>query len=859
MKTLRFVLTHAWRETRATPRRLLLLVAAIGVGVGALVAIESFTDNLQASVRAQARALLGADLSVTSRRPLSATAAKRVDSLPGVRARTVEFAGMAYVPRSAGSRLVQVTAVEGGYPFYGTITTAPADAWRTLQAGRHVLVEPSLLPALGAQLGDTLALGSGRFVITGTVLNAPGDVGVRAAFGARIFVPAQHLEATGLLGFGSRAEYATWVKLPTGTVAQPLADRLRADLRADRIRVRTVADDQSNLSDTLGRLTSYLGLVALIALLLGGIGVASAIVAHLRRKLETIAVLRCLGASGGLVFSVYLLQAALLGLVGSIAGALLGIAVQQLLPGVLKDFLPVDVPTGLSMRAVLLGVGAGVWVAVAFALPPLLSVRRVPPLAALRRDYLDRSLPADPLRLPAFGLIAASLVALASLEVGNVRTGLWFSAGIGGALAVLWLAAWALVRAVRRWFPSSWPYVWRQGLANLYRPANQTVLVVLSLGFGAFLLATLVVVQRVLLTQLEVRGGAARPNLVLVDLQPDQAPRARELVTAERLTLGAPVPIVPMRLLSVKGTPVSQLMGDTLSADSVPTRGGRQARSERGNAWAFRREYRSTYRDTTVASEALTQGRWWRGAHAQGDTAAVQISIEEGLAQEIGVTLGDEVTWDVQGVPLRTRVTSLRGVEWARFEPNFFVVFQPGALEQAPQSLVALTRVDDPAARGRLQRRLAETLPNVTTVDLAQIQQAVESLVNRVVLAIRFMALFSLATGAVVLAGAIGTTRDQRVREGALLKTIGATRGQILRVLAAEYLALGTLAAACAVGLSVAAGWALARFLFDSPFSVPAAPLAVLVGVVALGAVAVGLLNSLDAVRRPPLEVLRSE
>jgi putative ABC transport system permease protein len=559
------------------------------------------------------------------------------------------------------------------------------------------------------------------------------------------------------------------------------------------------------------------------------------------------------------VFAIYLLQVTAMALVGSLVGVLSGVGVQQLLPAVLKDFLPVDVTPTPSWRAVLLGLGAGTWAAIAFALPPLVAIRRVPPLAALRRDFLDQPLPPDPLRPVAYVLLAVSLVALAILEVGAVRPGLWFSAGIAAALVVLWGAAVLLVRLLRRQFPSQLPYVWRQGLANLHRPQNQTSIVVLALGFGGFLLATLVVVQRVLLSQLDLDSGAASPNMVLIDLQRDQVDRAKAALAAEGITMSAPTAIVPMRITSVQGNTVTQLAGKEQDPDEAPPSGERNQRGPGDGGWALRREYRSTYREAPVSSEKLVAGRWWSGPHGVTDKTPVQVSIEQDVAKEIGAALGDEIVWDVQGVPVTTRVTSLRTVDWARFEPNFFVVFQPGALETAPQSLVVVAHAGDAAQRGRVQRRIAEALPNVTTIDLAQVQQSVETLVTKIVLAIRFMAAFSLVAGALVLVGAIATTRDQRAREGAVLRTIGATQGQVLRVLAAEYLALGTVAALCAVLLAVAAGWALSRYVFDSPFVVPLGSLAGLTLIVTLGTVLVGLAASLDAVRRTPLDVLRSE
>ncbi|MBA2628040.1 MAG: FtsX-like permease family protein, partial [Gemmatimonadales bacterium] len=829
------------------------LTASITAGVAALVAINSFTDNLRLSVREQARSMLGADLSFSSNQAFSAKVNGLVDSLGAAGlARVTTFGAMAYMPRATGVRLAQVSGVDGPFPFYGEVVTEPDTAWRTLQAGARAIVDPSLLAALGARIGDTVALGQARFVLWGTLTRMPGDVGVRSAFGPRIFIPNRYVPATGLLEFGARVQREAFVRLAPDQSAQAIATRYRPSLRTERVRIRTVADDRQNLDDALARLGNYLGLVALIALLLGGLGVASATHVFVRQKTEAIAVLRCLGATAGQVFAIYVAQAAAMGLLGSIAGALLGIGIQQLLPHVIGGVLPVEVSSTPSWPAVLVGIGTGIWVATAFAMLPLLSTRRVAPLAALRQVYDPAGAPREPWRWPVLALIAASVFGLASVQAESWRTGASFAGAIGIAVVMLWIAAWLLVRAVRRWLPARWPYVWRQGLANLHRPANQTMAVVLALGFGAFLLATLFLAQYNLLRELQLAGGSARPNLVLFDIQPDQLASITREMRASGFPATMPVPIVPMRIASIRGKPISQVPPQP---DTLPRRAGR---GRPGGGWALRREYRSTWRDVATTSEKIVTGKWWKPGRTASDTGAVPISVESDVAGDLGVRLGDEIVWDVQGVPVRTRIANLRDVDWARFEPNFFVVFASGALEQAPRTYVLLTRIDQPAARGGLQRRLAERYPNVTTLDVAAVQESIERLVSRVILAIRFMAFFSLITGAIVLAGAVSTSRHQRVREGALLKTLGATRRQVLQVVLAEYVALGVLSAAAALVLAIGSGWALAFFLFDLPFRLPLASVAALVGSMALLAVIVGLWGSLEVVRRTPLEVLRN-
>src|SRR5215213_1329567 len=345
-----FVVRMAMRELRAARVRVGLLVGTVAVGVSALVAIDSFTDNLRTSIDQQARTLLGADLAFSSRQPFSRRSEAALDSLNGraQTARVTSFAAMAYAPRGKGARLVQVAAIAGNYPFYGEIKTEPSVAWSRLQSGRNVVVDPALLTSLDTRAGDTLALGEGRFLIAGTILSAPNQVGFRFALGPRIYIPSSSLAATGLLGFGARVQYEAYAKLRRGSSAQQLAKQYRSLLSSERVRVRTIADDQRNLDQVLTRLSGYLGLLAVMALLLAGIGAASAAVVLVRQRTDSIAVLRCLGATGRQVFLVYLLQAALMGLAGSVLGTLAGIALQRFLPLLVGSLLPIQVVPTLS-------------------------------------------------------------------------------------------------------------------------------------------------------------------------------------------------------------------------------------------------------------------------------------------------------------------------------------------------------------------------------------------------------------------------------------------------------------------------------------------------------------------------------
>ena len=470
LKTLsRALLGLAWRESRTARRRLLLYMSSISLGVAALVAIDSFASNVTESVREQSRALLGGDVSFGARQgDFTPKADSRLDSLrhTGIRfARQTTFASMGLVERSGGTRLVQVRAVTPEFPFYGTITTSPAGRWAQLQRGRNALVDQSLLISLEARVGDTLSLGYARFAIIGALVTVPGDPGISATIGPRVFIPASYLAETKLLGFGSRADYEAFAKLPDGTDPATWLAPLRASLERNRVRARTVIENEVNLTESIDQLRDFLGVVGLVALLLGGIGVASGVHAFVARKIDTVAVLRCLGATSRQVLIIYVLQAAVMGFVGAAVGAALGVAIQYALPVTVRDFLPVDVTVSLAPKAILVGLALGVWVAMVFALRPLLALRNVSPLQALRRDLDGAPLAAglrDWPRVLVNIALAASVVLLAAWRSPTLKTALGMSAGIAAVLVVLFFSAVVLSAVARRVLRAGWPYVVRQ-------------------------------------------------------------------------------------------------------------------------------------------------------------------------------------------------------------------------------------------------------------------------------------------------------------------------------------------------------------------------------------------------------------
>ena len=420
--------------------------------------------------------------------------------------------------------------------------------------------------------------------------------------------------------------------------------------------------------------------------------------------------------------------------------------------------------------------------------------------------------------------------------------GLAFTAGVVLVFLLLAAVAKLMTLLVKRYFPDSWDYVWRQGLANLYRPNNQTIVVMLSLGLGTFFITTLYLVQSSLLQEVSLAGSGDKPNLVLFDIQTDQREEITQLVRSLDLPVQQAVPIVTMRLASVGGRPVEEIAEDPNS--SV-------------RRWALFREYRSTYRESLIDSEELISGTLQ--ARVEDSSDPVLVSLEEEIARDLKVSLGDRLVFDVQGVPIETRVGSTRKVDWRRFQTNFFLVFPAGVLEEAPQFHVLMTQVHEPEVSAQLQRRIAQRFGNVSTIDLALVLDTIDTVLGQVAFVIRSMALFSILTGLIVLVGAVVSSRYQRTRESVLLRTLGASRNQITKILAIEYLFLGIFAALTGLILAIVSSWALAFFVFDTAFVVTVGPLLMTLVVVVGLTLVIGIINSRGLSDRSPLEVLRVE
>jgi putative ABC transport system permease protein len=832
----------AWRDSRTSRQRLLLFSASIMLGIAALTAIGSLGSNLERAIEEQAKTLLGADLVLTSRRELSPEMEALFRNLGGEQARETSFSSMIYFEKTEGTRLVQVRALSGGFPFYGLLETEPASAAQEFRRTGGAIVEESLLTQFGATIGDSIRLGDLTTPIVGRLKKVPGETVAFATIAPRVYLPMQDLPRTGLLREGSLARYKVHFKFAADRDVPKLVEQIRPQLDEHRLSANTVDERKRDLGRSMDNLYHYLNLVGFIALLLGGVGVASAIHVHVKQKLGTVAVLRCLGGSVAQTFAVYLAQGMALGLLGAVLGAALGIGIQAALPKVVADFIPFTFEFHTSWLAVGRAMGVGFAICLLFALLPLLSVRRVSPLAAIRVSFEPQAARRDPLRWLVGACLAAGIVGFALIQSRDWRIGLGFAVGLGVVFALLASTAKLLVFLTRHSVPATMPFVLRQGMANLHRPNNRTLLLLLSLGLGTFLIASLYMVQQTLLTQLIPAGGKNQANAVLFDIQTDQREGVIQLIRSLNLPVVDEAPIVTMRLATLKGRAVESLLTD--KENVVPR-------------WALRREYRSTYNDGLRDSEKVIAGQWHK--QVTNDTAVIPISMEEGIAKDLQVGLGDELVFDVQGVPLTTRVASLREVDWRRVQPNFFVVFPLGVLEAAPTMHVLVTRVQSSEESARLQREVVKAFPNVSTIDLTLILQTIDSILGKISFVIRFMAMFTVLTGFLVLVGALLTARYQRIQESILLRTLGASRGQIFKILIVEYLSLGLLAALTGLLLAVTASWALSVFVFKVTFVPVLAPLLVALLIVPLLTVVTGLAMSLGVLNHPPLAILRAE
>ena len=652
-----------------------------------------------------------------------------------------------------------------------------------------------------------------------------------------------YLDRTKLIQKGSVVRYRVFFKFADGTQVDRIIKEIAPQLSRLQLEADTVSRRTASIAANMENLSRFLRLAVFVAVLLAGIGVASVTYVYAKEKAQAAALLRCIGARPRETVSVYLLQLLFLTVVCSAAGVGLGVWAQTYLPAVLKDFLPVAPVIEISPLGIAAGVVIGMTTAFLFALLPLISVApRLTADGACALPTTKNRVARDPLVIVIVLLIALLVLAFASVTLGSWRQGAVFAGAV--LLVFILLAVLARIGALvmRQVAPRFLTFAWRQGLANLHRPSNQTTAVMLAIGLGTSLLVTLHGAQDMLLRQVDRRIGQNEPNLVLFDVQNEQRKGIGELFARFDIPRHAEVPIVTMRLAAVKGRRVADIRAD--ESAKIP-------------GWALRREYRSTYRGVLTGTEKLVKGDWV--AKADERAQPIPVSVENGIAETLGVDVGDALQFEIQGVPINTLVANLREVDWQRVQPNFFVVFPEGVLEKAPQFFAVVGRAPSSQASAQLQRAVLERFPNVSAIDLSLILSTLNSVLDRVAGAMRFVAWFTLLTGFTVLASAVLGSRGHRVRESILLRTLGAARGQIFSSIVAEYVFTGAIASITGAVLGILASWGLSYYFFGAAISIAPLPVLLIILAVTATTVVAGALGCFGVIRRPALEALRAE
>lgn len=836
----RWVWIMAWRDARRNFSRLALFTASLITGIAAVVSLDSINYSLQQDIDKNAKELLGADFVINGDKKFKPALLATFDSTKLEQASEATMASMVLFLNNNQSRLIRLVALAGPFPFYGEMVTQPAGAYKEITTGNFSVLDESLASQFNVKTGDSLRLGNATFRVAGVVSKVPGGGGIMASFTPSIYISMRQLDSTGLVQYGSRVSYKQFFKTSSSKITDETIKKLEPVVKKNGYSFDTVQKRKEGLGRGFLSIYRFFSLLAFVALILGCIGVASSTHIYAREKRGEVALLRCIGTSGWQAFNIYFIQIFLLGVLGSIVGTFLGVIIQQLIPLVLKGVIPFEIGFTISWNSWLLGLVLGTVVSALFSILPLISIRFVPPLTVLRADF-DSVRVVSKVKIVAIILIAIFPIAFAALQTKSWLTGIFFFAGLVLALACLTLVAIVLLFVVRKFFPSNAGFIWRHSLSNLFRPQNQTRIMMVTIGLGAFIISTLNIVEKSMLGQVEFAGKENQSNTILFDIQPGQRDGVIKLMEENKLKVNQVVPIVTCRLSELKGKSIESLQMDSLV--KIPE-------------WALTREYRVTYRDSLHVSEKMLKGELQKKTTTKD---SVWVTISKDMGETLGVTPGDSLVFDVQGVPMKVRIGGVRDVDWPKDPPNFIFVFPSGVLENAPQVFVTATRIDDQQQANHFQQKLITNFPNVSLIDLRLVLGTINELFDKLGLVIRFLALFSIVSGMVVLAGAVINSKFARMKENVLLRTLGARTRQITKITLIEYAYLGLFSAITGMTLALGGGWLLTKFFFEITFAFDWKELVIIVLSVVSLTVIIGWYNSREIINTPPLQVLRRE
>ncbi len=816
------MLRMAWREVRNHPRFALFFTANLALGFAGFVALDAFETSVSRALEERSQAFLGADVAVTSARPL--TEAETAD-LDAAAEDDFELAHAVVLFSMAGAderaRLVELRAVDERFPLYGEIALeeAAGEVRTRLREGPGAWVDPPLLAQLGVDVGGALRIGSERFELQGVVTRDGGRASSGFSIAPRVYIDLAHLDATGLVATGSRIEYQRLYRLPAGADPVAVATAMRRVLPDPRTAARAHTEATRDLARTYGAVTRYLGMVALVAIFLAGLGAAHLFRAHLGRRVSDLAILVSLGATRGRAQAIFLIQLAILGAVAALAAAGLAALLLPWLAALAGDALPHGFVPRVGGRSVLVVVALATLGSTASCLPLVVRLRRLRPseLFAEQARPVLASAPRDALWwLPA----AAGFFAVACWRAGSFKVGSAF-AGVFGASAVFFAGLGAVAIAGLAALPRARGLAPRLAVRELVRGRVRTLSGFVSLALCALLVSLVPQMRSVLDRDLETPEGRALPSLFLFDIQPEQREALAEHVAASGATLERISPLVRARLDQVKGEPVASAP----TGEPPPSRARANRDADAESRRLRSRRYNLTYREALTDSEVMRAGRPFSGPRDPGADGPAEMSLEVDFAERLGVGIGDTLRFDVQGVPVEGVTVNLREVRWNSFQPNFFVLFQPGVLEEAPAIYLASVPSLTPEARDALQASIQAGFPNVSSIDVTRAVERLLGLVDQLQWALAGSAGLSLLVGwMLVLALARDAARARRW-EMNLLKVLGAELGDIRRALDIEFGLLGLLAGMAGAAVSVAAAWGLTRFVLEVPWTPAAGPL----------------------------------
>ncbi len=838
-----FEVRMAWREIRPAWKKFLFMAAAIALGVGALTGIKGFSQALNKAMIRSARDLIASDLAVRFNSPARKEELGLLEGLVRSGAemtRVTETLTMASAPSTRTPILCTVRAVDpGAYPYYGNVDLEPPRRLRDVLTDDSAVASQELLIRARCKIGDKIQIGSGRFRITAILKAEPDRITSGFDLGPRIMMTQGGLDRTALLQFGSRASESYLFRLPPGWKIEQVRDDLIRKL-GRRARVSDYQNPNASVARGLERMANFLSLIGLMALLVGGLGVASTIHTYIQQKLDSIAIIKCLGGRSAQIIRAYLLQGSILGVAGSLAGIALGYLVQSLFPLLLQGLIAL--PTELEPAPGAAGQGflIGMTSTLLFLLPPLLAVRKVKPARVFLREMPEEKVsPFEFLRRNALSLAATSVLLLAvGLLAGwladSLLRGFVFMSVLAAAILVLAAGAKMLLFGLKHLPRPRW-LVLRHGLKNLNRPGSHVTSVLVAMGVGVGFILTIYLIQTSLIPQVVRSAPSSYPNLFLLGItEREKAPLWQFLETQAAVTdAGKPVPAIPARLQRMDGK----------TADELPL--------EKSQKEYFQIEFVLTWADELPPDVRILSGRWW-----EKPFGAPLISVGQHAADHLKVQIGSRLEFESSGKVISGTVANIRDVDFARPGTNNQFIFSPGALEGLPASYVGGLRVK-PAGIIELQSALFDRFPNVTSLDVGQLLTRIQSILDKIAAVIRFVAFFAIVSGVIILASSVASTKKQRTREAVLLKTLGATRARVAAIHATEFLVVGLVAGIIgSLMASVAANYLLKRVL-DSPFQFQWGPIVAAALSTAGLAIVTGWLASRGVLNHKPLEVLR--